>query len=185
MNSIELLLERVSRPLLEAPGPTEEQLDFMFSAALRAPDHARLRPWRFLTVSGDGRHALGELLAKVSQEDQPDLSEDAINRCRGLPFRAPTVILAICVTQEHPKVPVLEQQLSMGASVQNLLLAAHAQNLGAIWRTGALCYHPSLAKGLGLEENEQLLGFIYVGTATGPEKKLQKVSVSDYVKAWG
>ena len=185
MNGIELLLERESRPLLEAPGPTKAQLDIMFSAALRAPDHARLRPWRFLTVSGDDRHTLGELLATVSKEDRPDLSEDAVNRCKGLPFRAPMVILAICVTQEHPKVPFLEQQLSLGASVQNLLLAAHAQNLGAIWRTGAICYHPSLAKGLGLADNERLLGFIYVGTATGPEKKLQKLVVSDYVKAWG
>ena len=185
MNGIDLLLGRMSRPILESPEPTSEQLDIMFRAALRAPDHARLRPWRFLTVSGDARHTLGELLAKISLEDQPDLSEDAVNRCRGLPLRAPMVILAICMTQEHPKVPLLEQQLSVGASVQNLLLAAHAQNLGAIWRTGALCYHPSLAKGLGLAENEQLLGFIYVGTPAGSEKKLENLIVSDYVKPWG
>lgn len=185
MDGIELLLERVSRPVLAEPGPTQEQLDIMFSAALRAPDHARLRPWRFLTVTGDARYKLGELLAEVAREDQPDLSEDAINRCKGLPLRAPTLVLAICVTQQHPKVPVLEQQMSLAAGVQNILLAAHAQDVGAMWRTGAICYHPLLARGLGLKDNEKLLGFIYMGTPAGSRKRIDRLNVADFVTEWG
>ena len=184
MNAIELLLERVSRPVLEDPPPTNEQLDIMFRAALRAPDHAHLRPWRFLTVSGDGRYALGELLAQVARIDKPDLAPDAVERCQGLPLRAPMVILAICKTRGHAKVPRIEQQMSLAAAVENLLLATHAQGLGAIWRTGTLCYHPELAKGLRLADNEQLLGFIYVGTPAGPVKKLQPLAPEDFVSSW-
>ena len=184
MNATELLLQRVSRPVLESPGPSEEQLDIMFSAALRAPDHARLRPWRFMTVSGEQRHELGELLAGVSRIDHPDLSPEAVNRMKGLPLRAPLLILAICKYKEHAKVPLIEQQMSLAASVQNLLLAAHAQDLGAIWRTGAICYHPKLAEGLGLADNEQLLGFIYVGTPAGPVKKLQPLELDGFVSHW-
>ena len=184
MTAIELLLQRISRPVLENPGPTDEQLDIMFRAALRAPDHARLRPWRFLTVRGKAREALGELMAKVALVDQPDLSPEAIARTRGLPLRAPVLILCICPIQEHTKVPPVEQKMSLAAATQNLLLAAHAQGLGAIWRTGAICYHPAMAEGLGLAENEKLLGFVYVGTPSGPLKKLQPVEVDDFVREW-
>ena len=184
MNAIELLLQRISRPVLDNPGPTGEQLDVMFRAALRAPDHARLRPWRFISVSGEGREALGELMAKVALTDQPDLSPEAIARTKGLPLRAPALILCICHTREHAKVPPVEQNMSLAAATQNLLLAAHAQGLGAIWRTGAICYHPVMAEGLGLAENEQLLGFVYVGTPSGSEKKVQTLDVDDFVREW-
>ena len=185
MDAIELLLGRQSCPVLEAPGPTKEQLDILFRAALRAPDHARLRPWRFITISGDARQALGELMAKAAQKDQPDLSKEAIDRCRGLPLRAPTLVLAVCSPKEHPKVPLVEQQLSLGAAVQNLLLAAHAQGVGAIWRTGAVCYHPVMAEGLGLAGCEQLLGFIYLGSPSGSRKKLGSALLADFVSVWG
>ncbi len=184
MKGLEWLLERVSRPVLAEPGPTDEQLDMMFRAALRAPDHARLRPWRFMTVSGESRQALGEVLASVALKEQSDLSKEAINRTRGLPLRAPTLVLAICRTRAHAKVPVLEQQLSTAAAVQSLLLAAHAQGVGAIWRTGSLCYHPLLAEKLGLQEGEQLLGFIYLGTPAGPVKKAEPLPVSEFVTEW-
>lgn len=184
MTAIELLLERISRPMLDDPAPTEKQLDTMFRAALRAPDHARLRPWRFITVSGEGRHALGELMVKAALEDQPDLSPEAIARTRGLPLRAPTLILCVCHIQEHAKVPPVEQKMSLGAATGNLLLAAHAQGLGAMWRTGALCYHPVLAEGLELAENEVLLGFVYVGTPAGSVKKLPSLDVGDFVREW-
>ena len=70
MGGIELLLERVSTPMLDNPAPTDQQLEVMFQAALRAPDHGRIRPWRFLKVSGEAREALGALMARAALEDQ-------------------------------------------------------------------------------------------------------------------
>ena len=184
MDAIELLLERVSSPILQEPGPDDATLDIMFQAALRAPDHARLRPWRFLTISGDARHALGELLVRVAVAGQPDLSEEAQARIRATPLRAPTLVLAICSLKEHPKVPEIEQKMSLAAAVQSLLLAAHALGVGAIWRTGELCYQPALARGLGLADNEQLLGFVYLGTPGGNEKKVPAMTTSQFVSSW-
>ncbi|MGO0308314.1 nitroreductase family protein [Endozoicomonas acroporae] len=184
MNGIELLLERVSTPILEEPAPSDQQLDVMFRAALRAPDHGRIRPWRFLTVSGQAREGLGELMAQAVLEDQPDLSEDALARFRGMPLRAPMLVLAICPVKQHPKVPEIEQKMSLAAAVHSLLLAAHAQGVGAMWRTGELCYHPRLAKGLGLADNEQLMGFIYLGKPAGAKKKVPVLDVNDFVSEW-
>ena len=184
MDIKDALLHRMSCPALTEPGPDDEQLKFIFQAALRAPDHARLRPWRFLTISGESRRALGEHLVAVTLADQPELSADVCERLRGLPLRAPCLIALICKKQAHDKVPEIEQQLSLGAAAQNILHAAHALNLGAIWRTGAVTYHPLLAEKMGLAENEVLLGFIYLGTPVKTRKKLPELALDDFVTPW-
>ncbi len=56
---LHLLHTRNSAPKLTEPGPDDAALEQILGAALRAPDHARLRPWRFLTVQGERRQALG------------------------------------------------------------------------------------------------------------------------------
>ncbi|KEQ17405.1 nitroreductase family protein [Endozoicomonas numazuensis] len=181
---MESLTQRVSRPVLTDPGPDAEQLRMIFKAALRAPDHGRLRPWRFLTITGGARLKLGELFARSAVAEQPDLSPDAVERLKGLPLRAPVLIALICNLQEHPKVPELEQYLSAGAAAQNILHAAFAQGVGAMWRTGAVSYYSGTAKGLGLSDNERLLGFIYLGTPTGPTKKVDELNPADFVAPW-
>lgn len=184
MDAIDLLLSRVSAPLLDYPQPSAHQMEVMFKAALRAPDHACLRPWRFLTVSGDARQALGELFVSAAQKDQPDLAGAALERFRKMPLRAPLLVLAICKMAEHPKVPEIEQKMSLAAAIHGLMLGAYAQGLGAMWRTGELCYHPTVAMGLGLADNERLMGFIYLGTPSGKVKKVPELNVDDFVSSW-
>lgn len=184
MKFLEGLHQRVSSSQLTEPAPDADQLEQIFQAALRAPDHARLRPWRFLTITGEARHALGEVFASAALADQPDLSPEAIERFKGLPLRAPMLVALVCKTRTHPKVPEIEQQLSMGAAAQNILHAAYALGLGAMWRTGAVSYHPVTARGLGLEDNEQLLGFIYLGTPSASRKKLEPLLTDDFVSEW-
>ncbi|MGI9277421.1 MAG: nitroreductase family protein [Endozoicomonas sp.] len=184
MDFVEGLIGRLSCPILSEPAPTEAQLDLIFQAALRAPDHARLRPWRFLTISGDARKALGEVFAAAALKDQPDLAPEAIDRFRGLPLRAPMLVALVCNVTEHPKVPLLEQQLSVAAAAQNILNCAYAQGVGAMWRTGTVSYHPATARGLGLSDDEQLLGFIYLGTPSRAQKQLPALRTGDYVRSW-
>ena len=184
MEFLQGLQERTSTPLLVEPGPSDEQLQSIFKAALRAPDHVRLRPWRFLTIAGKARHALGDVFVKAALASQPDLSEDAIKRFRNLPMRAPVLVALICKTTPHPKVPEIEQYLSVGAAAQNILNAAYALGMGAMWRTGTVNYHPATAKGLGLTPGERLLGFIYLGTPGGSKKKVEALVVDAFVKEW-
>ena len=184
MELLQGLQQRVSTPRLTEPGPDARQLEQIFQAALRAPDHARLRPWRFLTVAGEGRHALGEVFARAALEDQPDLAPEAIARFKGLPLRAPLLVALVCKVVQHPKVPDIEQQLSVAAAAQNILNAAYALGVGAMWRTGSVSYHPATASALGLAKDEQLLGFIYMGTPSGSAKKLEPLETKDYVMAW-
>ena len=59
MDALTSIQSRVSSGLLDEPGPTREQLQELIKAGLRAPDHGRLTPWRFLVVEGDARDRFG------------------------------------------------------------------------------------------------------------------------------
>ena len=165
MNAIELLHNRVSAPVLNSPAPTQTQLEIMFRAALRAPDHAGLQPWRFLTIEQEARSELGQLFAKALQAKTSDISEEKLLKAAKKPLRAPMVIIAIASITEHPKVPEVEQVITAGCAAHSLLLAAYAQGLGAMWRTGEMAFDPTVKAGLGLKAHEQVVGFLYVGTA--------------------
>ena len=118
-------------------GPTADQLDLMFRAGLRAPDHGQLHPWRFLIIEGDARHKLGELFAAALRERDAGAAEEALQKARNMPLRAPMLVLVIASVKPHPKVPEGEQLLAAGCAAHGLLLAAHARGIGAVWRTGS------------------------------------------------
>ncbi len=184
MDALDLLLNRVSVTRLVDPAPTEAQLDLLFRAALRAPDHGQLRPWRFLTIQGEARERLGELYAEALGLRQPDASDEALRKARKMPLRAPMMVVVVARMLPHPKVPDSEQVLAASCAAHGLLLAAHAQGLGAVWRTGEFAYDRHVARQLGLMENEQVLGFIYLGTPEGGTRIPPELDPRDFVSQW-
>ncbi len=188
MDALENLHQRVSLPMLEEPAPSAGQLENLYRAALRAPDHGAMKPWRFLNVQGEARNKLGELFAqaalKQAEAKQETLSEEQLNKFRNMPLRAPLVVVAIACTREHPKVPHSEQLISAGCAVQNMLLAAHAQGIGGMWRTGDMAYNVDVMAGLELAEGEEIVGYLYLGTPAR-SRKVPQLDVEKFVSDWG
>ncbi|MBB5212007.1 nitroreductase family protein [Microbulbifer hydrolyticus] len=183
MDALEALHNRVSIGGLTEPAPDGQQREAIFRAALRAADHGNLRPWRFLVVEGDARARMGELYLKASETGEP-LSETQRERTLAMPLRAPMVIVAITRLQDHPKVPFDEQRMSTAGAVQAMLTAAFAQGVGAYWRTGALAENRAVARGLGLADNEEISGFIYMGTPQKPPRAAPELAVEDFFANW-
>ena len=88
MEALDALLNRVSAPRLLDPAPTAEQREVLFAAALRAPDHGQLRPYRFLTVEGAARNQLGEILAEAVLAQGGEVTQAALDKARAMPLRA-------------------------------------------------------------------------------------------------
>lgn len=184
MDAITAITERVSVKKLTGPGPSAEQLDTLYRAAFRAPDHAWMRPWRYLTIKDAGLQSLGEVFAEACILATPDLAEDKIEKCRNMPKRAPLIIVAIANIQPHVKVPAIEQRLAVGAGIQNILTAAYAMGLGAIWRTGAMAQSHHVQQSLGLTESEEIVGFVYVGHVNCKLKKPPVLDKEQFVQQW-
>lgn len=185
MEALDALLNRVSLARLQEPAPDAAQRELLFRAALRAPDHGYLRPWRFLTVEGEGREKLGELFVSAVLAKNPQAPEAAISKARGMPLRAPLMVVVIATLQAGHKVPEVEQLLSAGCAAHGILLAAHAQGLGAMWRTGEMAYDRTVAAGLGLGEQERIVGFLYLGSVEGDRRAAPELAPADFVKVWG
>ncbi|SFH37950.1 Nitroreductase [Modicisalibacter xianhensis] len=170
---------------LMGPAPSREQLDAMYRAALRAPDHKELTPWRFIEFSGDGIDRLGDLFAEGERKANPTIDEGKLDSIRKKPKRAPMIMAVIAkVTPELPKVPPIEQVISAGCAAHGILLAAQALGLGAMWRTGTFAFDETVRQGLGLGEHDQIVGFLYLGQPGGRRKPLPKRDPSDFVERW-
>ena len=184
MKALDALLSRSSSPKLSDPLPNEEILENIYRSAFRAADHGVLRPWRFLVIKGSARNRLGELFvaAAICQDPQISLEKQASLKLK--PLRAPLILVIISNPVADPKVPVFEQDLSAAAATQSMLLAAYAQGVGAMWRTGNMAYDKTVMEGLGLTAAEKIIGFLYLGTATGATKNLNDPPVSRFFKEW-
>jgi nitroreductase len=184
MEALDALLNRVSVPRLEAPAPSAEQREILFQAASRAPDHGQLQPWRFLTVEGESRDRLGEVLAEAVTLKGGEVNEAALAKARAMPLRAPLVVVVIARLQDHAKVPRHEQLQTAACAAHGILLAAHAQGIGAVWRTGELAYTEHVAKAFGLGEGEEVIAFLYLGTPAKAPRTPEKLLTAEFVQAW-
>lgn len=185
------LLERVSIPanLLEAPAPSDEDLRTMVRAAVTAPDHGALRPWRFVIIRDDALQKLGDVFRESVKLKNPDSPEAELESARQKALRSPLVIAVVATIKEHPKVPPHEQMLSTGAAAQNLQLAANALGYGSIWLTGPFATDEHVRQSLGLGSDDRIAGFIYLGTpgpaAAMARKKLQnRPQPADFMVNW-
>ena len=181
---LQLLHNRNSAPKLIAPAPSDVEMKDAFLAAARAPDHAWLRPWRFITIEGDRRAEFGEILASSLLLRNPDADFKAIEKARKAPLRAPLLVVVVAKLSEHPKVPHSEQRLSSGCAAQALLLACEAMGYAGIWRTGGAAFDRNVMSALGLEPVEEITGFVYLGTRDGPGKKIPLFDQDRYVSSW-
>lgn len=179
MDAIELLLSRRSHPKLTDPAPQGVQLENIFKAALRAPDHARMHPWRFLVAEGETLDQLGEAFADAAAMD-PDMDAAQVVRAKNLPLRAPMVVVAIAVLNPSKKVPEVEQLISAGCAVQAMQQAAFAQGFGGIWRTGTYAYNQQVNEALNVKSNEQIVGFLYLGTPNAEPPRTPEMCSSDF-----
>jgi nitroreductase len=185
MDAMELLLSRESALKLEAPGPDKAALDAIFASAVRAPDHGRLRPWRFVVIPEARRAAFGELMADCLRRAQPDASAEMLDRERAKAMRAPVIVVAAARLQKGHKIPAVEQLAAAAAAAQNIMLAANAQGYGAMWKTGAPAYDAGVKEALGLAADDDVVGFIYLGKQVGGGIQTPRPQVADYVSVWG
>ncbi|MEB0041990.1 MULTISPECIES: nitroreductase family protein [unclassified Pseudomonas] len=185
MEALDALLNRVSVPRLVDPAPDAAQRELLFAAALRAPDHGQLRPFRFLTVEGHAREQMGELLAQALQLSGAEPNTQALEKTRLGPLRAPLVVVVIAKLQDHFKVPKQEQLITAACAAHGIINAAFALGVGAVWRTGELAYSAHVAKGLGLEAGEEVVAFLYLGTPQNEPRTAPKLDIADFVSAWG
>lgn len=182
MQALELLLNRTSQPRLQEPAPSGQALKNIMQAALRAPDHAGLTPWRFIVCQAKGLVKLGEIFEQAAINS--DMSEKDVERAPQLPLRAPMVIVAIAKYQDNPKVPWVEQVASTACAVHAMQMAALSQGFSGIWRTGSYAQNEQVKQALSLKEQDEIVGFLYLGSPATRSLPRPARDSDDYFEFW-
>ena len=164
--------------------PPEALIRTMLEAATWAPNHFLTEPWRFFVLRGDARNRLGEAMGEAAalRETDPEEARACRARMAQKPLRAPYVIAVAAEPDEREKVFQIEEIAATAAAMQNMLLAAEALGLGAIWRTGWVTYTPQVREFLGLSDRATVLGFVYVGYTAVPAQSRVRNAVDDVTR---
>lgn len=164
--ALEPLLSRYSLGIkhLSEPGPDADQLQWMVQAALRAPDHGELVPFRFSAIAGPARERLAALFEAYALAHGKDAEGAAIERQRALAAPLTLAVLAR-IDLGHPQVPAHEQWMCVGGAVANLLNAAHAMGFAGKMLSGAKARAPAIVRAF-CEPGETLVGWLSIGTPT-------------------
>lgn len=186
MSLLQPITARLSVPSrqLTGPGPDEAQLRALLEAAIRVPDHGRLNPFRLLLVRGDQGRRLGERLAEIHARKEPDVSAGVLAKDRERFAFAPVVVTVVARVLAGHKVPEIEQRLTAGCVAYNLLLGAQALGYGAQWLTGWPAYDRDVAALLGLAGDEEVIGFVHIGTVRIPASEHPRPALADLLGEW-
>jgi nitroreductase len=166
MDAIDALLSRQSLggKHLAEPGPDDAQLRTMAEAALHAPDHAELVPFRFAVVRGAARERLAQLFAQAARDAGKDEAGAALDAERAL--KPPVTVVVIArIDLGHTVVPAHEQWAAVGGALTNFLNAAHALGFAGKMLSGAKVRHPAIVAAF-CRPGETLVGWIALGTPT-------------------
>lgn len=152
---------------LRAPGPSDGELADLLNLAARVPDHGKLAPWRFIVLRGEDKAAFAARLETVAagQADAPKLVAKLGK------LKAPPLGVAVVSRTVEGDIPAWEQLLSAGAVCTTLLYAATAMGYGANWITDWYAYDPQARAALGLAGDEQVAGFVFIGTPAEPPQE--------------
>jgi nitroreductase len=170
------------RDLVE-PGPAPGELRQILEIAMRTPDHGKLHPWRFVHVPRDRRDAFAELLQRAYREDNPEPGRLEVEATDRFARQAPALVVALSSPTPGHKIPVWEQELSAGAAVMNLHLAAHALGYVAGLVTGWAAYSDTVLRAFGAPP-ERIAGFIFIGTPGNELEERLRPEYDEVVSEW-
>jgi nitroreductase len=165
MELFDAIASRSMAKSLSEPGPTLEQLERLLQAATHAPDHGRLKPWRFIAVNGAARESFANAVAEAKRDQIPAFTDEQMELEREKIRRSPSILVAGCaVRKDIAKVPEIEQVIAVGTAVENLLLAANDLGYGVMWKTGAAAYSARVKAAVGLAADDHIVAILHLGT---------------------
>jgi nitroreductase len=164
---------------LAEPAPGPEALDQMLRLAVRAPDHGKLSPWRFIVLDGDDKRAFAAKLEALAAS-----RGDTRAIAKLIKLKAPPMGVAVISSPVRGEIPEWEQWLSAGAVCTNLLYAAQAMGFGANWITDWYAYDGEATEILGLKPQERVAGFIFMGSPKDPPLERERPDSNALITRW-
>jgi nitroreductase len=167
---------------LREPGPTDAELRVLAHAALRAPDHDKRIPFRFVVVRGAAKVRLGDLFEDYGRRRGKAAEDIAAERDRA--ERPPVVIALVArIDPADADVPAHEQWIAVGGAIANAMNALQLMGYAGKVLSGARAADPDIAAAF-CGAGETLVGWIAAGTAASPPKAREPDDPDAIVREW-
>jgi nitroreductase len=152
---------------------SRENMQQLLALADYAPTHARTEPWRFVVYTGESLIQFCKDHAKLywentAEENRKQATADNLEHMGDL---ASHLVIAVMRRTPEAKIPKLEEYAATSAAIQNILLGAEALDIAAFWSTGGMALKPAMKQYLNLQEEDEVLGFLYMGYTDQPKKE--------------
>ena len=147
-----------------------ETLERLFSAAVWAPNHRLTDPTRFFAVRKDSpmRTRIAEIAWKTTYDGvanpNPEQKQRSADTASDRVLNAPAMVYVYSLDGANDEV-TRENYATSCCAIQNMALAAVAEDLRIDWSTGGLTRIPGLARILGADEAWTMVGVVFFGKA--------------------
>lgn len=184
MSTFETIARRRSIGKMTGERPTREHIERILEAGTHAPNHHNAQPWKFFVLAGEARAQLGEimaeaLLARSGDKLVGDKGKAVLDKERNKLLRAPVVIAVAAEHAQQSNVLEIENIEAASAAVENMLLVAEELGLAAMWRTGDAAYDPRVKAWLGLESEDHIVAFVYLGYPSIPRQERRPIPAQE------
>ncbi|WP_118972531.1 nitroreductase family protein [Taibaiella koreensis] len=138
-----------------------------------APTHARTEPWRFFVYAGASLKQFCQDHAQLYWDHtaEENRKEQTFENLAHAGDMASHLVITVMRRTPEAKIPMMEEYAATSAAVQNVLLGAEALGLAAIWNTGGMALKPAMKAYLKLQEEDQVVSFMYLGYSDQPRKE--------------
>lgn len=142
-----------------------------------APNHGQTEPWHFTVFTGDGLKKLAAFQSEVyKQEAGADFKQDKYIKLQQQPLKASHIIAILMKRTTTKRIPEIEDIEAVACAVQNIYLSVTAYGLGGYWTSGGITYMEGAKPFFGLNREDKLLGFFYIGHVAIPSPPAKRAA---------
>ncbi len=167
-NITNFLATRQSAAAFTLPAPDESEIAGFVAVATAAPDHGRLRPYRFVMLDATSRECFADALVEAVDTFRGGISDELKSKIRKKTEVAPVQVAVIFSPRETERIPTWEQMVTASCAGYGVMLAAQAAGWGTSWKSNPVMDGVLLRELLSMAESEQFLGWVNLGTAVMP-----------------
>jgi nitroreductase len=147
-----------------------------------APNHKHTEPWRFIIFKGEGLQKLARFQSALYKNEAGEKFKQAkYEKLMATPLRCSHVIAIGMKRSMESGIPEIEEIAAVSCAVQNLYLSTTAYGLGGYWSTGGITYSNAAKPFFGLQPEDKLLGFFYIGYVEVQSVKGSRRPIADKV----
>lgn len=147
-----------------------------------APNHGNTQPWQFIVYADPAKFCEQHAALYQQNTSTETFNPTTFNNLTHMGDKVSHIIIAIMKRGDLPKIPAFEELAAAAAAIQNLLIGATALNIASFWSTGGMTLRPEFKAYLQLQEEDHVMGLLYLGYADEYPEGKRKVPIEDKVK---